>query len=143
MLGCIQRIVCALDQAIERGDVATSTEINTFAMLGAFTLALLVAAPTIATNLLHGLKAYLANAHALPDDAAAMKLVEGLETKTEGSTCMVSWDAPADGVWAVLEKMAERWDVGFRVRDLAVAADGSLWLVEDAFPGGLYKLTKK
>ena len=40
-------------------------------------------------------------------------------------------------------KMAERWDVGFRVRDLAVAADGSLWLVEDAFPGGLYKLTKK
>ena len=40
-------------------------------------------------------------------------------------------------------KMAERWDVGFRVRDLAVAADGSVWLVEDAFPGGLYKLTKK
>lgn len=44
------------------------------------------------------------------DDAAAMKLVEGLETKTDGSTCMVSWDAPADEVWAVMEKMAERWE---------------------------------
>lgn len=62
-----------LDQAIERGDVATSTEINTFALLGAFTLALLIAAPSIAQNLVHGLKAYLANAHTLPDDATAMR----------------------------------------------------------------------
>ena len=50
-----------LDQAIERGDVATSAEINTFAILGAFTLALVIAAPTIAQNLTQGLKAYLAN----------------------------------------------------------------------------------
>src|SRR6478735_1041742 len=62
-----------LDQAIERGDVASSTEINTFALLGAFTLALMVAGPSIAQNLLSGLKAYLANAHTLPDDATAMK----------------------------------------------------------------------
>jgi flagellar biosynthesis protein FlhB len=62
-----------LDQAIERGDVATSTEINTFALLAAFTLALLIAAPSIAQNLVNGLKAYLANAHTLPDDAAAMR----------------------------------------------------------------------
>lgn len=62
-----------LDQAIERGDVASSTEINTFAILGAFTLALLIAAPGIAHTLLLGLKAYLANAHAVPDDAAAMR----------------------------------------------------------------------
>ncbi|MCJ2126888.1 flagellar biosynthesis protein FlhB [Methylobacterium sp. J-077] len=62
-----------LDQAIERGDVATSAEINTFAILGAFTLALVIAAPTIAQNLTQGLKAYLANAHTLPDDATAMK----------------------------------------------------------------------
>ncbi|SFL55490.1 flagellar biosynthesis protein FlhB [Methylobacterium pseudosasicola] len=62
-----------LDQAIERGDVATSAEINTFAILGAFTLALLIAAPTIAQNLTQGLKAFLANAHTLPDDATAMK----------------------------------------------------------------------
>lgn len=64
-----------LDQAIERGDVATSGEINTFAILGAFTLALVVAAPGIAQDLLYGLKAYLANAHTLPDDATAMQAV--------------------------------------------------------------------
>ncbi|KNY23250.1 flagellar biosynthesis protein FlhB [Methylobacterium sp. ARG-1] len=62
-----------LDQAIERGDVATSAEINTFAILGAFTLALVIAAPSIAQSLTQGLKAYLANAHTLPDDATAMK----------------------------------------------------------------------
>ncbi|MFM7108970.1 MAG: hypothetical protein ACKOZU_10320, partial [Planctomycetaceae bacterium] len=44
------------------------------------------------------------------DEAAAMKLVDGLETRTEGSTCMVSWDASADDVWAVMDKMAERWE---------------------------------
>ncbi len=61
------------DQAIERGEGATSTEINTVASLAAFTLALLLAAPGIAQGLMPGLKAYLANAHALPDDAAAME----------------------------------------------------------------------
>ena len=44
------------------------------------------------------------------EETAALKLVNGLETKTEGATCMVSWDAPADDVWAVVEKMAERWE---------------------------------
>ncbi|MDP4024779.1 flagellar biosynthesis protein FlhB [Methylobacterium sp. NEAU 140] len=62
-----------LDQAIERGDVATSIEINTFAILGAFTLALVIAAPGVASSLMQGLRAYLANAHALPDDATAMQ----------------------------------------------------------------------
>jgi glucose/arabinose dehydrogenase len=36
---------------------------------------------------------------------------------------------------------AERWDVGRRVRDLEVAPDGSLWMIEDANPGGLFHLT--
>lgn len=44
------------------------------------------------------------------DDAAVIKLVEGLEMKTQGSTCTVSWDAPADEVWAVMEKMAKHWE---------------------------------
>lgn len=44
------------------------------------------------------------------DDAAALKLVDGVETKTEGSTCMIAWDAPADDVWAVMETMADRWE---------------------------------
>jgi glucose/arabinose dehydrogenase len=38
---------------------------------------------------------------------------------------------------------AARWPVGFRARDIAVAPDGSVWVVEDKNPGGLYKLVKK
>ena len=38
---------------------------------------------------------------------------------------------------------AERWDMGFRVRDAEVAPDGSIWLIEDAKPGRLVRLTPK
>ena len=38
---------------------------------------------------------------------------------------------------------AERWDIGHRVRDVEVGPDGALWLLEDANPGGLYRLTPK
>jgi glucose/arabinose dehydrogenase len=38
---------------------------------------------------------------------------------------------------------AERWDIGFRVRDVEVAPDGALWMIEDARPGGLYRATPK
>jgi glucose/arabinose dehydrogenase len=37
----------------------------------------------------------------------------------------------------------ERWDLGYRVRDVEVAPDGSLWMIEDAKPGGLFHLTAK
>jgi glucose/arabinose dehydrogenase len=37
----------------------------------------------------------------------------------------------------------ERWDVGFRVRDVAVAPDGAVWLIQDANPGGLFRLIRK
>jgi glucose/arabinose dehydrogenase len=37
----------------------------------------------------------------------------------------------------------DRWKVGKRVRDIEEAPDGSLWMVEDAKPGGLYRLTPK
>ncbi len=40
-------------------------------------------------------------------------------------------------------KTAERWDVGHRVRDVEEAADGSLWLLEDASPGALIHVTPK
>lgn len=36
---------------------------------------------------------------------------------------------------------AERWDMGMRVRDVEVAPDGALWIVEDANPGGVFRLT--
>jgi glucose/arabinose dehydrogenase len=35
---------------------------------------------------------------------------------------------------------AERWPLNFRVRDVEEAPDGALWLLEDASPGGLYRL---
>ena len=73
------------------------------------------------------------NGAMFPDWNGSM-LIGGMATKV---VARVTFDGKGGA------KMAERWDVGFRVRDLAVAADGSLWLVEDAFPGGLYKLTKK
>jgi len=36
---------------------------------------------------------------------------------------------------------AERWSVGHRMRDVAVAPDGAVWMVEDANPGGLFRIT--
>jgi aldose sugar dehydrogenase len=36
---------------------------------------------------------------------------------------------------------AERWSVGHEIRDVAVAPDGALWLIEDANPGGLFRVT--
>lgn len=38
-------------------------------------------------------------------------------------------------------RTAERWDLGRRVRDVEVAPDGALWMIEDAKPGGLFRLT--
>jgi len=40
-------------------------------------------------------------------------------------------------------KAAERWDVGKRIRDVAEAPDGTLWLLEDANPGALIHVTPK
>jgi glucose/arabinose dehydrogenase len=39
--------------------------------------------------------------------------------------------------------MAERWAVGIQVRDVAVAADGAIWLLENTRTGGLYRVTPK
>jgi glucose/arabinose dehydrogenase len=35
----------------------------------------------------------------------------------------------------------ERWNMGHRVRDVEVAPDGALWMIEDAKPGGVFRLT--
>ena len=40
-------------------------------------------------------------------------------------------------------KPAERWAMRFRVRDVEQGPDGALWLLEDARPGGLYRLAPK
>ncbi|MEO8334114.1 MAG: PQQ-dependent sugar dehydrogenase [bacterium] len=38
---------------------------------------------------------------------------------------------------------AERWTVDHRVRDVAIAPDGAVWMIEDANPGGLFRVTPK
>jgi glucose/arabinose dehydrogenase len=38
-------------------------------------------------------------------------------------------------------KLAERWTIGKRVRDIEQAPDGSLWMLEDANPGALIHAT--
>ena len=38
---------------------------------------------------------------------------------------------------------AERWAIGHRIRDVAVGPDGAVWLIEDANPGGLFRVTPK
>ncbi len=40
-------------------------------------------------------------------------------------------------------KSAERWAVGHRIRDVEVGPDGALWMLEDANPGALYRVTPK
>jgi aldose sugar dehydrogenase len=40
-------------------------------------------------------------------------------------------------------KPAERWAVGHRIRDVEEGPDGALWLLEDDYPGGMFKVTPK
>src|SRR3954454_22471134 len=61
-----------LEQAIERGDVAKSAEINTLFVLGAFTLAVLVLAGPVSRSLLGDLRGFLAGAHLVPADGAGL-----------------------------------------------------------------------
>jgi glucose/arabinose dehydrogenase/cytochrome c551/c552 len=58
--------------------------------------------------------------------------VSGLATK---ALVRITFDGKG-GAQAV-----DRWDVGRRVRDVEVAPDGALWMIEDAKPGGLFRLT--
>ncbi len=40
-------------------------------------------------------------------------------------------------------KPAERWAVGHRIRDVEEGPDGALWMLEDDYPGGMFKVTPK
>ncbi len=37
----------------------------------------------------------------------------------------------------------DRWKVDHRIRDVEVAPDGAIWMLEDANPGGLFRVTPK
>jgi flagellar biosynthesis protein FlhB len=62
-----------LEQAIERGDVARSTEVNTWFVLAGGTLALTMAGGPAASELMATLKGMLANAHHIPADSAGLR----------------------------------------------------------------------
>ena len=40
-------------------------------------------------------------------------------------------------------KATDRWDVGHRIRDVEVAPDGAIWMIEDSMTGGLFRVTPK
>jgi flagellar biosynthetic protein FlhB len=60
-----------LEEAVKRGDVAKSPEINTLFVLGAFTLALLTTSGHIGPRLILDLRGFLMNAHLVPSDPVA------------------------------------------------------------------------
>jgi len=62
-------------------------------------------AAELAEDVAEGLAATVALG--LGKQAGVMKLVEGMETMTDGKTCMIAWDADADDVWDVAEAVAE------------------------------------
>jgi aldose sugar dehydrogenase len=61
-------------------------------------------------------------------------LISGLGSK---SVVRVTFDGKGGAT------AAQRWTVDKRVRDIEEAPDGSLWMLEDANPGGLFHLTPK
>lgn len=61
-------------------------------------------------------------------------LVGGLATN---SLSRITFDAQGGAT------PAERWDVGHRIRDVAIGPDGSVWMLEDKNPGALFKVTPK
>ena len=63
---------------------------------------------------------------------AGSALISGLATLTLNR---VTFDGH-DGA-----KLAERWNVGHRIRDVEQGPDGSLWMLEDANPGALIHVT--
>jgi hypothetical protein len=43
-------------------------------------------------------------------EPVAMKLIAGVESMTRGDTCLISWDASANDVWTVVERIAEKME---------------------------------
>jgi aldose sugar dehydrogenase len=61
-------------------------------------------------------------------------LIGGLSTKT---LTRVTFDDKGGAA------AADRWDVGHQIRDIAVAPDGALWMIENTSTGGLFRVTPK
>jgi hypothetical protein len=50
------------------------------------------------------------------DNKEMMQLIDGVETMTSGSTSSIAWDAKADDVWTVAEKLAEKMEAKLAAR---------------------------
>ena len=61
-------------------------------------------------------------------------LMGGLATKTLNR---ITFDGKGGA------KPAERWSVGHQIRDVAVAPDGAVWMIENERAGGLFRITPK
>ena len=61
-------------------------------------------------------------------------LISGLASK---ALLRITFDSKGDA------QPAERWDAGHRIRDVEVAPDGALWMLEDAMSGGVFRVTPK
>jgi flagellar biosynthesis protein FlhB len=61
-----------LEEAIKKGDVAKSQELNTLFVLGGFAIAIVILSKPVAANLALDMRAFLMNAHQVPGDAASM-----------------------------------------------------------------------
>jgi glucose/arabinose dehydrogenase len=61
-------------------------------------------------------------------------LISGLATQ---SIVRITFDGQGGA------KPADRWSVGHRIRDVEVAPDGALWMLEDAKTGGVFRATPK
>src|SRR5918911_5186025 len=72
-----------LEQAIERGDVARSQEVNTFFVLGGLALAVMVLSGPTARSLALDLRGFLMNAHLVPSDGAGLTAV--------GRNALLAW----------------------------------------------------
>jgi flagellar biosynthetic protein FlhB len=64
-----------LEEAIKKGDVAKSIELNTFFILGGFTLAILIAGGHAVRETALSMRSFLMNAHQVPSSGMTMQWV--------------------------------------------------------------------
>lgn len=64
-----------LDEAIKKGDLAKSLEVNTWFVLGGLTLTVLIGAGPLTDELMRAMRIFLVNAHTIPADAGGLMTV--------------------------------------------------------------------
>jgi flagellar biosynthesis protein FlhB len=78
-----------LEEAIKKGDVAKSMELNTFFVLGGFTLAILMSGGYAVRETALAMRSFLMNAHQVPSSGMTIQWVTA---RVSASRC---WPLPA------------------------------------------------